>query len=78
VRISGGLSVYGEQEERIEYIRYLLNRVLEEKSRMRCKGARISTGSAKKEWLSILRDRKSEFESMTRFAIIDSVPSKVD
>jgi hypothetical protein len=28
--------------------------------------------------LSILRETKSEFERMTRFVIIDSVPSKVD
>jgi hypothetical protein len=56
LRISGELSVNFEQKERIEYIRYLLNRGLEEKSRMRWRSAGISTGSGKKEGLSILRD----------------------
>jgi hypothetical protein len=41
-------------------------------------GAGIRTRREKKEELSILRDRKSEFERMTDFVIIDSVASKVD
>jgi hypothetical protein len=41
-------------------------------------GAGILTGGEKNEGLPILRDRKSEFEKMTRFVIIDSIPSKVD
>jgi hypothetical protein len=44
LRISGGLSVNFDYKERIEYILDLLNPGLEEKSRMRWKGAGISTG----------------------------------
>jgi hypothetical protein len=44
LRISGGWSVDFEDAERIEYGIYLLNRIVEEKSRMRWEGAGILTG----------------------------------
>jgi hypothetical protein len=78
LRISGGLWGNFDDKKRIEDIVSLLNRVLEDKSRMRWKSAGIWTGSEKKEGLSILRQPKSEFERMTRFVIINSAPSKVD
>jgi hypothetical protein len=43
---------------------------------MRWKVAGMLTVGEKKERLSILRDRKSESEKMTRFVIIDSVVQK--
>jgi hypothetical protein len=76
LRISGGFSVNFEYQKIIEYTIYLLNRILEEKSRMRWKGAGILTGGEKKERLSILRNRKFEFEMRTRFVIIESVLQK--
>jgi hypothetical protein len=53
-----------------------LNEILEGKSRLRWVVAGILTVGEKKERLSILRDRKSEFEKMTRFVIIESVLQK--
>jgi hypothetical protein len=76
LRISRGLSVNFEYAERIEERRYLLNGILEKKSRVRWEVAGILRGGEKKERLSILRDRKSEFEKMTRFGIIESVLQK--
>jgi hypothetical protein len=49
VRISGGLSVDFEDAERIEYRIYLLNGILEKKSRLRWKGAGILTIGEKNE-----------------------------
>jgi hypothetical protein len=69
--ISGGLWVNFECKERIEYTICLLNRILEKKSRLRWEGAGILREGEKKEALSILRDRKSEFENMTPFVIIE-------
>jgi hypothetical protein len=60
VRISGGWSVNFECAERTEYGIYLLNEILEKKSRLQWKGAGILTVGEKKKRLSILRDRKSE------------------
>jgi hypothetical protein len=71
-RISGGLSVDFKYAERIEYGIYLLNGILEKKSRLRWEVAGISTGGEKKA-SSVLRDPKSEFEKMTPFVIIESV-----
>jgi hypothetical protein len=65
-----------EYAERIESRVYLLNGILEKKSRLRWKVAGILTRGEKKERLSILRDRKSEFERMTRFVIIEFVLQK--
>jgi hypothetical protein len=76
LRISGGLSVNFEYVERIEYRIYLLNGILEKQSRLRWEGAMRLRGGETKERLSILRDRKSEFEKMTRFVIIESVLQK--
>jgi hypothetical protein len=53
-----------------------LNGILEKKSRLRWKVAGLLTIGEKKERLSILRDRKSEFERMTPFVIIESVLQK--
>jgi hypothetical protein len=76
LRISGGVSVHVGYAERIKYTINLLNRILEKKSRLRWQGAGILTVGEKKGRLSILRDRKSEFEGMTRFVIIESVLRK--
>jgi hypothetical protein len=76
LRISGGLSVNFESAERIEYKIYLLNGMLEKKSRLRWEGVGILTGGEKKERLSILRDRKSEFERITPFVMIEFVVQK--
>jgi hypothetical protein len=74
--ISGGLSVNFEYAEKIEERIYLLNGILEKKSRLRWEVAGILTIGERKERLSILRDGKSEFERMTRFVIIESILQK--
>jgi hypothetical protein len=56
LRISGGLSVNFEHAERIESAIYLLNEILEKKSRLRWEIAGILKGGEKKERLSILSD----------------------
>jgi hypothetical protein len=45
---------------------------------LRWEGAGILTGDEEMERPSILREGKSEFETITLFVIINSFPSKVD
>jgi hypothetical protein len=56
LRTSGGLAVNFEYAEKIEHKIYLLNGILEGKSRTGWEVAGILTISEKKERLSILRD----------------------
>jgi hypothetical protein len=56
LKISGGVSVSFEGAERIEYRIYLLNGILERKSRRRWEVAGILRIGEKKEGLSMLRD----------------------
>jgi hypothetical protein len=74
--LSGRLSVNVEYKARIEYKIYLENRKIEGRSRLRWKDAGKRRGVS--SGLSILRDRKSEFEMMTIFVLSDSVVSKMD
>jgi hypothetical protein len=62
---SGGMPVQFEDKERIEG-----------KSRLQWEGAGILTREKEKESLSILRDRKSEFERTTILFVSGSIFSK--
>jgi hypothetical protein len=76
--ISGRLSVNFECKERIEYQIYFSNREIEGRLPLLWEGAGIRTRGEQKETVSILRDRKSEFERTTICVVNASIDSKMD